>query len=479
MRNIGASVMHRSECLAKGGFKTNNGPSTKDKGPMTSKEISDTSNETSLPQPTQAGRIDACMELIVQAMKCLENNDKDCVMKLIEELIKADCHNGYAVGKKIADGVKELVHGLWLASNREEICGLLRMLKNLNVSKGWVRKALGMSTKMLNKRIAKCGIDWEGKITRNNVIKVIENMLRKMGWNEIKMCEELLRFIGVDVDEFRRYGIEPCVWLNGLELLSDLRRPYWLGMAKSDLVTWKYNGGIRLELGTTNTIDVIFFAMTLSAIKTSSLKIVWGRGVPSMKYVSEPINLSYYVYLSADAWPWPIELSAGELERILDGFNDEGLAEYIAGEIDGDGIVWYNYGNIFVRIVACRDCPKRMVLDVLKEVIARRFGIVGTIYHFETADALEFGGEKAARLLRRIVKYIHHPLKKLRAELILALYDGRISPEKFEELYDVTKYERRAPDIKRNNGLDVLVRAVPQTHTHGEPNTKTKTENTK
>jgi hypothetical protein len=36
------------------------------------------------------------------------------------------------------------------------------------------------------------------------------------------MCEELWRFVGVDVDEFRRYGIEPCAWLSGLELLSEL-----------------------------------------------------------------------------------------------------------------------------------------------------------------------------------------------------------------------------------------------------------------
>jgi len=50
------------------------------------------------------------------------------------------------------------------------------------------------------------------------------------------MCEELFKFIGVDVNEFRKYGIEPCAWLNGLELLSDLKNPYWLGLRVSDLV---------------------------------------------------------------------------------------------------------------------------------------------------------------------------------------------------------------------------------------------------
>ncbi|MFP3216671.1 MAG: hypothetical protein RXP99_05185 [Vulcanisaeta sp.] len=45
-------------------------------------------------------------------------------------------------------------------------------------------------------------------------------------------------FLGgcVDVDEFRRHGIEPCAWLEGLEELSNLKNPYWLGLKASDLV---------------------------------------------------------------------------------------------------------------------------------------------------------------------------------------------------------------------------------------------------
>jgi len=64
--------------------------------------------------------------------------------------------------------------------------------------------------------------------------------------------------------------------------------------------------------------------------------------------------------------------------------------------------------------MACKACPKRCILDVLKEIIARRFGIVGSIESREnaTADALVFRGKKAVRLLRRIVKYIHHPIRR-------------------------------------------------------------------
>jgi len=416
-------------------------------------------------------RLDTCRSLVEEAMRCLENGDKECVMRKIEELVRADCHNGYAVGREIADKVKDVVHELWLASNREEICGLLRMLKNLNVSKGWVRKALGMSTKRLNKWIAKCGVRLESKVTRNNVVKEIEGLLReKFGWNEVKMCEEMWRFVGVDVDEFRRHGIEPCSWLEGLESLRDLRRPYWFGLARSDLAIVEDDEGVRLELGTTNTIGSVLFTMILSMIKISGLKIEWIRVMPSMKYVSKLIGLSYYVYLSADAWTWPIELSADELERILNGFSDEELAEFIAGLLDGDGIT--TYGDIvYVGVVACKNCPKRIILDALGRMITERLSIIGIINSSKTASGLMFGGKDAIKLLRRIAKYIHHPLRRLRIELALAYYEGKIDDETFTKLYEQIQYKFGEPDIKRDHGLDVLVRAAPQTHTHGEQNT--------
>ena len=476
MRNIGVSAMHQSECLAKGGFEIN-GPPRVGKGPVSNEKELESSNEASLPRPTQAGRIETCQEAIKEARRCLESNDKDCVTKLIEELVKNQCHNGNAVGKEIADEVRELVHRLWLRSDDVRRCGLLRVIKDLGISKRWVRDALHINAEALNTWFVRCAIDWENRIVRSNVVKVIEGLLKeRFGWSETRMCEELWRFIGVDVNEFRRHGIEPCIWPKGLEGLSDLRRPYWLGLARSDMSIEKYNRGLRLALVTTNSVDAVFFPMLLSMVKVPSLKVNQERNTPTAKYIHNSINLSYFIYLGINEWPWPIKFSADELKRILNGFSDEELAEFIAGEIDGDGFIWYNkYNNsktAYVGITACKDCPKRFILDVLKKVIAERFGIVGTIDHFETADALEFGGEKAVRLLRRIVKYIHHPLRHLRAELILTLHEERISPEEFERLYEQTEYEQGKDDIKRNRGLEALARAAPQTHTHGEIDTQ-------
>jgi hypothetical protein len=384
-------------------------------------------------------------------------------MRLMEGLIKNQCHNGNAVGKEIADGVRELVHELWLRSDYELRCKLLRLVVELGVSRNWLRSIFNTNTKMLNKWLGRCGIARE---TRNNIVKQLEDLLRRMGWNEIKMCEELWRFVGVDVDEFRMHGIEPCVWLSDLELLGDLRRPYWFGMAETDLTIMIRGGSIRLALSTTNTIDAVFFVKLLDTVKVS-LVIGWKRtNLPAIKYADKLISLDYYVNLSTDKWSWPIKLSADELERIIKGFTDEELAEFVGGAIDGDGSVRY-VESVYVGIMVCKNCPKRAILDVLKEVIAKRFGIIGDIYHYESEDALEFHGENAVKLLRRVAKYMHHPLRRLRAELILALYDGRISLEEIERLYEQTEYERGAPDVKRNHALEALVRAAPQTHTHG------------
>ncbi|PLC67819.1 hypothetical protein B7L70_06665 [Vulcanisaeta sp. EB80] len=105
---------------------------------------------------------------------------------------------------------------------------------------------------------------------------------------------------------------------------------------------------------------------------------------------------------------------------------------------------------------------------MLKEVIAERFGIVGGDGSLRTNDALVFYNRNAVRLLRLIRPFVHHLLRRLRAELILALYDGRINLDEFKRLYEQTEYEQGKDDIKRNRGLEALARAAPQTHTHGE-----------
>ena len=83
--------------------------------------------------------IDACMELVNQATKCLESFDKQCTMRLIEGMIRLGCHDGRLVGGEIADRVRDLFHELWMVMNYIEKGELLR---RLNVSKSFLAKAL-------------------------------------------------------------------------------------------------------------------------------------------------------------------------------------------------------------------------------------------------------------------------------------------------------------------------------------------------
>jgi len=454
---MGALVMHRIRCIAVGGFKIINGPPRVGKGSMTSKEVSDTSNEASQPQPTQAGRIETCMELIKQAMRCLEGNDKKCTMRKIEELIKNQCYNRYAVGKEVANETRGIVHELWLVSDDWFRCELLRIL-SFGISKKWVMKALNMGTN-LNKWIAKCGVRLESKVMRNDVIKVIEDLLReKFGWDENKMCEELLHFVGIDTEAFRKYGIEPCDWVH-----ADFDEIYFMGIMLSDLHVdfvkfdkYKY---IKASLDTTNTISAVLFLLLLQPIQRPSISIKWHDGETGL------IQVEYHITVRADKWGW---LNREELIKRIRALRPEDVLRLIAGAVDGDGSIRYefNASRPLIEITACKACEKRIFLDALQEAL-EKLGIEGKIYELDHNARLKVYGENAIKLLRLIMPYLRHPLKRLRAKLILMLHDGKINYDTFDELYNQTKYEDSDNDPKRKHAIDALAQAAPQTHTHG------------
>jgi hypothetical protein len=213
-----------------GGFKIINGPPEMGKGPMSNEKEQDASNEASLPKPTQAGRIETCTELISKAMKCLGNGDKECVMRKIEELVRNQCHDGRLIGKEVANEVKDVVHELWLRSDHEHRCELLKVLRGLGASKRWVMMALHKNDKALNTWFVKCGIDWENKAVRYEAVKKIEDLLRKrFGWDEVIMSNIMWRYIGVNIDELLDHGINPNTWINALNGLST-EDPYWFGV---------------------------------------------------------------------------------------------------------------------------------------------------------------------------------------------------------------------------------------------------------
>jgi hypothetical protein len=465
--NIGALVMHRIRCIAasaEGGFKTNNGPSTKDKGPMSQGNNIETRDETSPPQPTQAGRIETCTELIRQAMRCLENNDKDCVMRLIEELIKADCHDGRLIGKEVADGVRGLVHELWSrdSDNYGLRCKLLMLFRSLDVSKSWIRNAMNMSTKTLNKWSIKCGIELKSKAGRINIVKRVVDLLReRFGWDEVRMCETLLKYIGVDAEVLRRYGIEPCDWVH-----AGFDEVYFMGIALTDLGNsetfkfYKKRKYIKASLSTTNAVDAVLFSLLLPVQPT--VKIWWVDRETGI------VEVGYFITVRADEWEWA---NYEELIKRIRTLRPEDVPRLIAGAVDGDGTIEYSFTNStpYIKITACKACGKRVFLDALQEALGK-LGIKSHIYEDKVSNGarLEVRGRNAIKLLRLITPHLRHPLKRLRAKLILMLHDGKIDGKAFTELYEQTEYkDEDKDDPKRCRAIEVLARAAPQTHTRG------------
>ena len=160
---------------------------------------------------------------------------------------------------------------------------------------------------------------------------------------------------------------------------------------------------------------------------------------------------------------------------ILKTLDPEDIVRVIAGEVDGDGEVYFHFANSEprIKISACKKCTKRIFLDIIQEALLK-LGIMSRIYELETAAELEVHGEDAIKLLRLLALHLHHPVKRIRAMLMLMHHDGEIDHNTFKELYESEYYE-----LKRGRALEFLARAAPQTHTHGEQNTNTRKKDIK
>jgi hypothetical protein len=459
LANIGASIMHRIRCITKGGFKIN-GPSTKDKGPMTSKEDKKSSNEASLPSSTQAGRIETCTELISKAMMCLENNNRQCVMRMVEEMVKAKCHDGRVIGKAIANEVRELIHRVWLESNHVERHEVMTWLMSLNVSKRWKSRAIKI--KAFDKYVRKYVTEWDpvnNQIIQNTSVKVreviaIEELLRReFKWDERVMCTKMWEFVRVNVNNFEEYGIDPCEWLNKLTA-NELTDTRWLGWYLSDLGIDEWFRSLNLLLSTTNAISAVHFPMVLRQIKMPSIIV---RPKP------RKASLTYYIAIPKAEWPWPLDKRVAI--ELLRKFNKMELMMALAAIADGDGTIGY-YKSLQFRIAFSKD--DMYEASLIRELLWQH-GIKASITKAKNKNCIMLVSYKddAVQVLSELLPYMTHPLKSLRAKLILMLIRGELNKSEFKMFYEQIKYKNKN-DPKRDNALEVAIQAAPQTHTHGE-----------
>ena len=295
---------------------------------------------------------------------------------------------------------------------------------------------------------------------RSRLVEEIEEILRRQfGWNEVMMSNIMWRFIGVDVNAFLDYGIDPNAWLQTLSNLS-INDPYWLGVQDGDLYIRKRNQRIDMEMHTTNPIDAVFFAILMRTITTPSIDFSWT--------CKRRICLSAHYRLSLERWPW-----YGMDYRIISNFDTNNVLKYIAGLIDTDGTVSSHYVKqsggyrLEIRIYACRKCVN--VLMYVRDVIYERLGVEGRVLVREDDSALQFRNYQAVELLRRIRQYVAHPLKRLNAETYLKYYNKVLTVKEYRHLREQLKYNNNGNnDPKRCRLTDMLTRAAPQTHTHGE-----------
>jgi len=456
--------MRRIKCIAAsamGGFKIN-GPPRIGKGPMTSKEVSDTSNETSPSRPTQAGRIELCQETIEEAMRCLENNDKQCTMRLIGELVKANCHNGRSVGRKVANNVEEIVYRLWLGSDYVERHEIIAWLIKHSIPQYWIMRVTKMNARRFRNYLRRITIGdpmidiVQPVHMKTKIIIAIEELLRKeLGWNEQTMCLKLWRFIGVNIRAFEIYNINLCEWLNRLTA-NDLSDARWLGWFYSDMgfIFWLHY--IDFYFRTTNAISSIHFPSIFKQIKMPAIHIIRdSRGA---------IFLRYYITIPRTAWPWP--LNKKEAIEQLRELKKSDVAKALAALTDGDGTIRYNDGTPnFIIAFGKNDLYEE---KIIKEVVQQQFGVELSF----RKGRLECTGDNAVQILEEILPYLSHPLKLLRAKLILMYRNGELSPNAFSHLYEQIIYRNRkygdSDDLKIYHALEATTQAAPQTHTHGE-----------
>jgi hypothetical protein len=77
----------------------------------------------------------------------------------------------------------------------------------------------------------------------------------------------------------------------------------------------------------------------------------------------------------------------------------EDVPRLIAGAVDGDGSLGYNFTKSvpFIEITACKTCEKRVFLNALQEAL-RKSGIESRIYETDHGAKLGFYGKKSHKV---------------------------------------------------------------------------------
>ncbi|MGC9180779.1 MAG: hypothetical protein ACP5GZ_11355 [Vulcanisaeta sp.] len=399
-----------------------------------------------------------CIKFIEQSIYCISKNDVDCTYKFLIELFNHKCHDGYAFSNDIVKKVKEITHYIWKNMDRDRRCDFLKYLREIGLSKWWIRDALGFSSNAMNKIINRCKTTWEVRMPQNEVAKYYDQVIKqKFNLNEIKECEGLLKYYGIDVGYMKGLGIEPCSYLN----TEGLRWPYWAGLYITDLYAEFIEDRYKLSFDTSNGAGLFMAITVFSKLNDPSIVIRWHKnGAPNARYINgEEIRIKTITYIRD--WPW---LNKNQvINDYLQDLRRDELLEFLAGIIDGDGSITFTKGKPAVNIVA--GLEKYYWLKKVKAIIAQKLNLECSITpkNFKITNELiyilSFKGSNIPSILEEIAPYLHHPIRRIRAELITAYLRHELNDEEFLRIYEQTKYKIKQPDIKRNSALNAAINA--------------------
>ena len=427
-------------------------------------------NTMSLVQPAnEVGRDKAeCQKLVEKARRCLYN---DCIIRLIKKMVKLGCHDGRIPGND-ADGVKNFIHELW--SSGLEKYDLLKVLKELGLSRFWIASALHRNVKVVERYFIRYGLqvpDIAIHVRRDIFIEEVEKAMRKqLGWNEVVMSERMWRFIGVNTEELLNYGINPHEWIEILRHIT-IDDAYMLGAVHGDIYARPTTYCYEVSAATTSTSGVMYFERLMRRIKMPSVEFTWKK-MRSAKFTTEEepnaIGVRFYFKIRKSEWPW-----YGKDYEIIGNFNARELLRYLSGLIDTDGSVTtvvessrrYRFEiKIFSANIE--------FLKYLRDVIYERLGIISHVITDKrpgSASNLRFRDSQAVQLYEGLRQYLAHPMKRLKAETYVKYHNKEIPRAEYQRFHEQFRYsDDTTNDPKRYHAADMLTQAAPQTHTHGE-----------
>ena len=148
-----------------------------------------------------------------------------------------------------------------------------------------------------------------------------------------------------------------CDWI------TDINEAYFVGLVMSDIadrvVRGKKREYVKVSLHTTDGVGaVLFLIILLHFSQTGNVGISFNwDDTPERRGVKDIVAVEFYVYVRREKWRW---LNIEEIIKYIKTLDPEDIVRVIAGEVDGDGEVYFHFANSEprIKISACKNAQR-------------------------------------------------------------------------------------------------------------------------